>query len=200
MIFLKRHKNPLGKIVQRSAVYGLFGNLTRSNDLMAVSGPEDGSSVCSDWVGAVVSVSGRSSDFPPLVEAVADGLFHPGCRHHLTPYVPVNDEVGARFCTKFAVSAMESRRETPTRNTPEPRESKDARWVEKKRSEFEHGYSDAQRAETAGDIEQALASCQKALAMLLDYDLFGTHQARVERALKGRIQTILSRQIQTIAE
>jgi hypothetical protein len=155
-------------------------------DLRVVTGPEDGASVCSDWVGAVVSVTGRSDCFPALVEAVEDGLLHPGCRHTLVPFNPQNGEAEALFCTKWAVASMLRRRD----EGHAPGNGDDAAG----RARFIQSYEDAQRAERSGRVEDALQHCQTALRMLGAHDLFGAEQAEIARVLKGRIQSILRAQ------
>lgn len=151
-------------------------------DLMVVTGPEDGGSVCSDWVGAVVSVGGHSDEFPALVEAVEDGLFHPACRHQLIPYRVDDGEAEALFCTKLAMVAMIQRR----RKGPAEEGDPDAR-----REEFIALYEDARGAERSDHPADALKHCQAALRLLSMHDIFGANQAEVVRVLKGRMQTIL---------
>jgi hypothetical protein len=43
---------------------------------------------CRPWEGRVLSVSGRTAGYPPLVEAITAGLFHPNCRHQVSAYLP----------------------------------------------------------------------------------------------------------------
>jgi len=38
---------------------------------------------CVAWAGRIVSVSGTSTEYPSLDDAIADGLYHPNCRHYL---------------------------------------------------------------------------------------------------------------------
>ena len=38
---------------------------------------------CVAWAGRIVSVSGTSTEYPALDDAIADGLYHPNCRHYL---------------------------------------------------------------------------------------------------------------------
>jgi hypothetical protein len=169
----------------------LLGQLVESpGDLRVVTGPDDGGSVCSDWVGAVVSVGGRSEYFPPLVEAVEDGLFHPGCRHKLIPFKREEGEAEALFCTKWALAAMLRRRS----NGDGSASSRSDEGAEKSREDFRREYDLARQREQAGDTEQALHHCQTALRMLAATDLFGADQDGVARVLKGRMQTILRAQ------
>ncbi len=156
---------------------------------MVITGPEDGGSVCSDWIGAVVSVGGHSAYFPALVDAVEDGVFHAGCRHKLIPFRREEGEAEALFCTKFALSAMVRRRRNGRAN-PEA----DANGTESERERFTRLYDDARAAEQDGRISDALDRCQSALRLLGEHDVFGTNQADVSRVLKGRMQTILRAQ------
>jgi len=125
------------------------------SDLMVVVGPEDGASVCTDWVGAVVSVSGKHPDFPALVDAVSDGLFHPGCRHILRPYDPAEDEAEGLFCTRLAAAAMHRRREHRAAGKNPDEAEVNARGLE-----FKRLYDHARALEQAGDAQRALFYCQ----------------------------------------
>ena len=57
-------------------------------DLVIVSDSPEECELCRPWEGKVLSLSGNSSKYPALSEAVSSGLYHPGCthRHHL--YIP----------------------------------------------------------------------------------------------------------------
>jgi hypothetical protein len=157
-------------------------------DLMVVVGPEDGGSVCTDWVGAVVSISGADHTFPALVDALEDGLFHTGCRHTLIPYLPDDGEAEAIFCTKLALAAMtrrfQSRDEAHlAHGTP----SDDA-----DRANFTQLYDRARDAEKAREPQLALHFCQEALALLVQRNVFtADDQIMIARVLKGRLQTLL---------
>ena len=41
--------------------------------------------VCREWAGKIVSISGRSREYPALDTALEQGLMHPNCIHHLLP-------------------------------------------------------------------------------------------------------------------
>lgn len=45
-------------------------------------------SVCQEWNGKVVSISGDSEEYPSLDEAESDGVFHPNCMCSLAAYMP----------------------------------------------------------------------------------------------------------------
>jgi hypothetical protein len=160
---------------------------TTPSDLMVITGPEDGGSVCSDWIGAVVSVGGRSSYFPALVDAIEDGVFHVGCRHKLIPFRREEGEAEALFCTKFALTAM-VRRKRNGKSRPEPLPAADPST---ERERFAGLYDGAREAERDGRTAEALEYCQAALRFLGTTDVFGAHQSEVARVLKGRMQTIL---------
>ena len=154
---------------------------------MVVTGPEDGGSVCSDWIGAVVSVGGRSEYFPALVDAIEDGVFHVGCRHKLIPFRREEGEAEALFCTKFALTAMVRRKRN---GKAKPAASPDEEPAAD-REQFAGLYDGAREAECDGRTAEALEYCQAALRMLAKNDIFGPYQAEVVRVLKGRMQTIL---------
>ncbi len=161
-----------------------------STDLMLVTGPEDGGSVCTEWVGAVLSMSGVDLRFPSLVDAVEDGLFHPGCRHRLMPYRPEEGEKEAIFCTKLAVAGMARRIEDRSRALASPADA----GGEGHRAEFMRWYDLARETQKANPPEIALLYCQEALGVLGRHNVFGDDQLMIERVLKGRMQTILRAQ------
>lgn len=161
--------------------------LKSDDELMTIVGPEDGSCVCGDWVGAVVSVSGSSNEWPPLLDALEDGVFHKGCQHRLEAYSTVN-RVEAEFCTEFAVAAMHGRQ-----NISES--LADASITDGallKQQEFSKLYNAAQRADESGAYDSALSKCEAALDMLNKEDLFGPDQVRIEQVLEARIRGIIS--------
>jgi hypothetical protein len=155
-------------------------------DLMRVVGPENGEVTSGDWVGAVVSLSGGSSKFPALSDALDDGLFGPDCRNRLEPYNPKKHEAEALFCTRLAIAAMERRR---TGDTPEHDYLDEEPLIEERR-EFEKLYSSAQRAERQGALVPALEQCRAALALLERHALFPDAKPTVVRTLKARIRTL----------
>jgi hypothetical protein len=158
---------------------------TVPSDLMVIIGPEDGGSVCSDWIGAVVSVGGRNEYFPALVDAVEDGVFHATCRHNLIPFRREEGEAEVLFCTKLALAAMVRRRN----NVAGSRRSEKAGLDDHDR--FGELYEEARVAEKEGRLADAMDRCQAALHLLRDRDLFGENQNELARILKGRMQTIL---------
>lgn len=154
---------------------------------MIVTGPEDGGSVCTDWVGAVVSVSGANPRFPSLVDALDDGLFHARCRHRLLPYRPEEGEAEALFCTKLALAGMMQRGlDRGAARAPRPGSP-----LEEPQARFARIYDQAREAEQSRRPEMALHFCQEALALVSQQDVFGEDQPGIERVLRGRMQTIL---------
>lgn len=61
--------------------------LGRGNDLALISREVRSNSckVCRKWAGEIVSISGKSKDYPPLDEAISEGLLHPHCIHTVVP-------------------------------------------------------------------------------------------------------------------
>lgn len=41
--------------------------------------------VCRAWAGKIVSISGKSKEYPALDQALEEGLMHPNCIHHILP-------------------------------------------------------------------------------------------------------------------
>ena len=148
-------------------------------ELMQVTGPDDGSCVCGDWLGAVVSVSGHSEAFPSLDEALRDGVFHEGCRHKLVSYVPDSTDSEknwhALFCTELAVSAMNARV---------------AKLRQTLQKTFTRLYEEARQADGEKNYALAHAKCTETLELVRNKNVFGRRQERMERALKARIRSI----------
>ncbi|PCJ51375.1 MAG: hypothetical protein COA73_17570 [Candidatus Hydrogenedentota bacterium] len=161
-------------------------------DLVKIAGPEDGGSVCGDWVGAVVSVSGTHETWPALIEAVEDGVFHPGCRHRLEAFVPERDEAEAQFCTTLARAAR-NRRKGINPNTQSNVEALFSQDPSPEQMDFEKLYAAARQAESVGAVETALSKCEAALNVLHQHNLYGDQQESVEHALEARIRTVLSK-------
>jgi hypothetical protein len=59
----------------------------RGHDLAIISGNSAGCDACAPWEGEVVSIDGKTPEYPTLADAEADGLFHPNCGHQPDPYV-----------------------------------------------------------------------------------------------------------------
>jgi hypothetical protein len=56
-------------------------------DLVVVSAHFRKCPLCEPWEGKVLSQSGRSERYPGLADAIAAGLWHPNCRHDVSPYL-----------------------------------------------------------------------------------------------------------------
>jgi len=191
MLFWKRKRESIAQPPGSRWTSLLAAVAEANSDLMVVVGPEDGGSVCTDWVGAVVSVSGTDRRFPAMVDAIEDGLFHEGCRHKLLPYRTDDGEAEALFCTKIAIAGMAQRirdrhlSPSPAANTADT----------EPRAEFTRVYDLARDAEKAKQPEIALHYCQEALGLLGRSEVFNNDdQVMVERVLKGRMQTIFRAQ------
>jgi len=63
------------------------GMLHRKEDLALISREVrvNTCDACRRWAGKIVSISGRSKDYPSLQEALDDGIMHPHCIHYLIP-------------------------------------------------------------------------------------------------------------------
>lgn len=57
---------------------------------------EDEDEVCARWAGVIIQVAGSDSGLPTYADALADGMFHPNCRHRLGYVSPeeVEAEIG----------------------------------------------------------------------------------------------------------
>ncbi|MBI5094482.1 MAG: hypothetical protein HZB26_18865 [Candidatus Hydrogenedentes bacterium] len=179
-------------------------------ELVVVIGPRDKDDPCLDWVGAVLSVSGRTRGFPTVAQAIKDGLFHPGCRHNLAVYNPTSvtpeRAAEARACTLHALAAMSARaagkgppplpmrkwlqeRERALADSPEER----ARQIAaNSRLKFERVYEAARRADAEGDAQTTLVKCRAALDILREEDLYGEAQDRIIGALEDMLQKLRS--------
>ncbi len=65
----------LNSILERQEDLALISREVRSNSCK----------VCRKWAGKIVSISGKSKEYPPLDNAIAEGLFHPHCIHYPIP-------------------------------------------------------------------------------------------------------------------
>lgn len=57
-------------------------------DLVIVSDHWEECELCEPWEGRVLSSTGATPGYPTVADAEADGLFHPNCRHTLSPHTP----------------------------------------------------------------------------------------------------------------
>lgn len=150
-----------------------------AHDLCQVAGPEDGACVCNDWIGAVLSLRGVPGENPSLADAIADGVFHDGCRHWLLPFASEQgsgtDIARAVFCTNLARDTFKARRQARDSDL---------------QVEFTRLYDWARRIEKAGAQRVAMALCEGALRLLNANDVFGDRQAEVAQTLAARIATI----------
>jgi len=187
----------------------LLGRLADAGmELVVVIGPRDKDDPCLDWVGAVLSVSGRTRGFPTVAQAIKDGLFHPGCRHNLAVYNPaaVSPEraAEARACTLHALAAMSARAagkqppSLPIRTWLQERERAKADSPEERaraiaansRLKFERVYEAARRADEEGDVQTTLLKCRAALDILREEDLYGGAQDRIIAALEDMLKKL----------
>ena len=57
-------------------------------DLVIVSNSPEECDLCRPWEGKILSISGRSAQYPSVADAEAAGMFHPNCTHRLGIYLP----------------------------------------------------------------------------------------------------------------
>jgi len=66
---------------------GTINRMTESGyDLVEVSEHAGSCPLCEPWQGQILSVTGRTNAYGTLDDAIGMGLFHPNCRHTVTPY------------------------------------------------------------------------------------------------------------------
>ena len=74
--------------VGQAALEGHMNRMTENNqDLVVVSAHVESCPICDPWEGRIMSISGNSDKYPPVQEAIDDGLYHPNCGHNLTAYI-----------------------------------------------------------------------------------------------------------------
>ena len=72
----------------QASVQGHVDRLTQGGyDLVYVSDHAEECPLCRPWEGKVLSISGKSEKYPSLNDAIAAGLYHPGCGHTVNLYV-----------------------------------------------------------------------------------------------------------------
>ena len=75
--------------VGRAAIQGHIDRQTaRGRDLVKISNHSRSCPLCSPWEGKVLSLTGKTPGYVTLDTAMAQGLFHPNCKHTLVGYVP----------------------------------------------------------------------------------------------------------------
>lgn len=73
----------------RACIEGsLTGYQDAGEDLVIVTNSPGECEMCRPWEGKVCSISGRSSQYPPLDRARGEGLFHANCKHGISLYQP----------------------------------------------------------------------------------------------------------------
>lgn len=73
----------------QAAVQGHLETLSAGgDDLVICSDSTESCPLCNEWEGKVLSISGKSTEYPSVQDAVAAGLLHPNCTHSLDPFVP----------------------------------------------------------------------------------------------------------------
>lgn len=68
---------------------GLINRMAENNyDLVQVSSHPGSCPLCAPWQGQILSATGQTPGYPTVMEAEADGLFHPNCRHAINTLIP----------------------------------------------------------------------------------------------------------------
>jgi hypothetical protein len=75
---------------------------------------------CEPWQGVVLSLSGNTPGYPTIHDAMADGLFHPRCRHSTVLYIPREkpDVVKPKEKVKKEKVKKPAKAKTPPQPTP----------------------------------------------------------------------------------
>lgn len=81
----------------RAALQGhIDRQLELDNDLIKISSISTTCPVCDPWQGKVLSITGKTPDYPTLEQAKAAGAFHPNCKHTIMAYFPEIDDYSRR--------------------------------------------------------------------------------------------------------
>lgn len=67
--------------------------LEHGYDLVKVSTHSGTCEKCAPWQGEILSLTGKTKDYPTLQEAKDAGLFHPRCRHAYGLYIDLDEEI-----------------------------------------------------------------------------------------------------------
>ncbi len=175
-------------------------------ELGIVIGPSDRDDNCLDWVGAVISVTGRHRGVPTMSDAVRDGLFHPACRHTLVAFNPATvspkRRADAEKATLHAVAAMQARAQGQEPPFLPARQFLREEYARRSggngggtagitpRQKFERVYESARKADSSGDFATALVKCRAALDLLAEESLFGGARGTLAEALRKRIHEL----------
>lgn len=62
--------------------------LENGTDLVQVSINGSKHEACADQEGKIFSLTGKTDGYPPLDDAISEGLFHPNCQHTINPVEP----------------------------------------------------------------------------------------------------------------
>lgn len=69
--------------------YGMANRMVENGyDLVQVSQHFAACKLCQPWEGKILSVTGKTSGWPTLSEAINGGLFHPNCKHAINALIP----------------------------------------------------------------------------------------------------------------
>lgn len=63
------------------------------HDLIKVSKHSNPCPKCAKWEGKILSLTGKTPDYPTLHEAKEAGLFHPRCKHAYGLYIDLSEEI-----------------------------------------------------------------------------------------------------------
>lgn len=73
--------------IERASLYGYVDTMQEYGyDLAIISSHGGACPLCVAWEDVIISVSGHNTDYPSLDDAMADGVFHPRCLHHISTY------------------------------------------------------------------------------------------------------------------
>ena len=75
--------------VQRMSLMATIDAMFDQERDLCFTNPHAGSCpLCAPWEGKILSLTGRTPDYPTLQDAMLAGLFHPNCAHVLQVYIP----------------------------------------------------------------------------------------------------------------
>ena len=137
--------------IRRQQEYGL--------DLCQISVHYPCSDLCIDEQGRVYSVSGQSDRYPPLSEAISNGLYHVNCKHSQSAYIEGTSKLPDRDVSK-------------TRNKEMYEASQRQRAIERKIRAWKRRKTTAVTEDARNKAQSYISKWQKEQRQLLDENPF----------------------------
>lgn len=180
----------------------LMARLYRAGiELVIVVGPQREGDARSEWVGALLSVSGKAKHLPSVGQAIHAGLFGPGSPYRLAAFdpkkAPPERVADARARTAHVLEHLRGGRRSagqfpmPLAGTRAHEYEERARsFARNTRLKFERVYTAARKAIEDEDTALALLKCRAARDLLREGNVLGAGQARVVEILEAHIERL----------